>query len=170
MPDIDTALRLRAAGALTESNLLLVALAAAHPQDGAVQYQCAWSFDILSLERQAISYYEKALALGLSEKEMRGAYLGLGSTHRVLGNYRAAQDVFLRGLARFPQDHALSVFYAMTLHNLGCHAQAVQRLLLELTDTSADEGIQSYAKAIRFYAQDVDATLPDPPGDVPGAE
>lgn len=40
----------------------------------------------------------------------------------------------------------------MTLHNLGDHSLAMGMLLKLLAETSADEGIRSYSKAISYYS------------------
>ena len=156
MKDLETAIRLRNEGKAKEALELLIPLAEAYPSDAAVHYQCAWSFDVLGQERQAVYYYEKAISLGLDEKDLSDAYLGLGSTYRTLGDYEKSRDVLLRGMALFPQDNALKTFYAMSLYNLGEHADAMGLLLTLLADTASDARIKSYAKAIRFYSGALD--------------
>lgn len=51
-----------------------------YPEDPVVQYQCAWSFDILGKEAKAVPHYKKAIKEGLNGKDLEGAFLGLGST------------------------------------------------------------------------------------------
>lgn len=87
---------------------------------------------------------------------MRGAYLGLGSTFRTLGQYRQAESTLRVGLARFPDAAELKTFLAMTLHNLGQSRQAVELLLTVVADTSADAHVAAYREAIRFYARDIE--------------
>lgn len=155
MKELEAAIKLRAEGKLKESNRLLINLVKEFPHKAQVNYQCAWSFDVLGLEREAIPYYEKAIELGLPEDDLKGAFLGLGSTYRTLGEYEKSRDVFLKGLEVFPEDNAIKTFHAMTLYNLGDYSEAMKILLINLAATSADENIKQYEKAIRFYAEDL---------------
>ncbi|GAB4200264.1 MAG: tetratricopeptide repeat protein [Roseiflexaceae bacterium] len=156
MSDLAQARALRAAGQHEQARDLLVKLAAQHPQDATVQYEAACVHDSLGLERAAVPYYRAAIRLGLPDAELRGAYLGLGSTLRTLGEYAAAQQTLAEGLERFPAAAELRVFGAMVAYNQGRHHDAVAGLLRLLADTSADPQVQDYARAIRFYADDLD--------------
>lgn len=156
IPALEAAIELRNAGDVTTANERLIQLAFAHPLDARVQYHCAWSLDLLGLEREAVPYYVKAISLGLSGEELHGAYLGLGSTYRTVGDYTASKAVFEEALSTFPDDSALQVFYAMTLYNLGEHARAMKLLLDLLTDSSSYPKIAAYQKAIALYAGDLD--------------
>lgn len=149
---------LRATGAHEQARDLLVALAEAHPQSGSVQYATACIHDFLGLEGQAMPYYLAAIAAGLDQQELRGAYLGLGSTYRTLGRYAESQQIFLAGLEQFPNAAELRVFLAMTCYNLEYYHTAMQTLLHVIAETSADPDVQGYARAIRFYADDLDRT------------
>lgn len=152
---IKKAVELRKKGFLEESNALLLVLVKSNPNDAMVNYQCAWSFDVLERETEAIPYYEKAIALGLPKDDLKEAYLGLGSTYRTIGQYEQSKAVFENALAQF-DDNGLKVFYAMTLYNLKLHEEAMAILLKLLADTSNDSHIQSYAKAIHYYAPQLD--------------
>lgn len=88
--------------------------------------------------------------------ELEGALLGLGSTYRTLGEYEKSRNTFLQGIASFPENKAFQIFYAMTLYNLKEHNQAMKLLLTCLVDTTADEQLLNYQKAIRFYADKLD--------------
>lgn len=156
MKELETAIRMRAEGCLKESNTLFLDLVNQYPDNSVVNYQCAWSFDVLGLEKEAIPYYEKAIELGLPEEDLRGALLGLGSTYRTLGEYEKSREVFQKGMELFPEDNSIKTFYAMTLYNLGRHSDAMKLLLNTLAVTSADEMIKQYSKAITFYAEDLD--------------
>ena len=129
-----------------------------HPNVGEIHYQLAWTCDVLGREAEALPHYEKAIALGLPANELSGALLGLGSTLRCLGHFQRAHDVLASGLAQFPGNREFEVFLAMTLHNLGRHAEAMQRVLTVLADTSEDVGITAYHRAIRFHAGKLDRT------------
>ncbi|MFK8794550.1 tetratricopeptide repeat protein [Planococcus plakortidis] len=156
--DLEQAIGLRAAGKQEESNQLLIVLARQFPEHPQINYQCAWSFDLLGEEQKAVPYYEKAIELGLDKTDLEGAILGLGSTYRTLGEYEKSRSTFMRGMELFPSNQALKVFLAMTLYNLAEHQQAMEILLKCLAETSADQDISAYKKAIRFYADKLDET------------
>ncbi len=153
---LERALDLRKENKKQESNQLLIKLAEKYPNDAFVNYQCAWSFDVLGEERQAVPYYENAIKQGLAGTDLEGALLGLGSTYRTLGEYEKSKNVFLEGMALFPTNQALQVFYAMTLYNLNEHSKAMELLLKCLADTTTDAEILSYKNAINFYANQLD--------------
>lgn len=158
MVNLNKAILLRSEGKLTESNEILKELAKNDPENAEINYQCAWSFDVLGKEVQAVPYYEKALQLGLNEEDTLGAIIGLGSTYRTLGSYQKSQAVFENGLSRFPENNVLKTFYAMTLYNVGEHVKAMEILLTCLVQTSNDPDIKSYGRAITFYADKLDMT------------
>ncbi|MDM5220612.1 tetratricopeptide repeat protein [Peribacillus sp. NJ11] len=159
MDSLEMALSLRGKKEFEKSNQLLMDLAKQNPGDAVIQYQCAWSLDILGLEVKAVSHYEAALKLGLPEEDAKGAYLGLGSTYRTIGEYEKSRRTFESGLAKFPEDKALLVFRAMAFYNLGQHDQAMESLLKIIAETSNDREIQSYAKAIEFYSDKLDTVF-----------
>lgn len=149
------AVRLREAGKSQEARVELLKLIAEYPDDARLNYQTAWCHDVLGLEREAVPYYERALALGL-EDDRAGALLGLGSTYRTLGEYRQAVETLREGVEAYPEQRAIEVFLAMALYNVGEHAEAVERLLRLLAATSEDSTIQEYRRAIEFYAVRLD--------------
>ena len=149
---IEQALHLRKEGQLLESNRIFLQLVKEFPQDAYINYQCAWSFDTLGDESQAVPFYETAISLGLPEKDQEGAFIGLGSTYRTLGEYDKSQKTLEQGLKQFPTNRA------MTLYNLESHQQAMELLLKNIMETSNDEHIQSYKKAIEFYSNKLDQT------------
>ncbi|MEH7387193.1 tetratricopeptide repeat protein [Bacillus sp. JJ1521] len=150
------ALELRKDGRLKESNEQLLSLVELSPEDPELNYQVAWSYDVLGLEVEAVPFYEKAITLGLEGEDLEGALLGLGSTYRTLGEYEKSEAVLLRGTEQFPENHAMKAFYAMVLYNLGRHQEAMGFLLKSLTGTSKDTSIQKYKRAIEFYADNLD--------------
>lgn len=150
------AIQLRTENKKQASNQLLLKMIEQYPNDAVVHYQCAWSFDVLGEELKAVPYYEKAIKQGLSGTDLEGAFLGLGSTYRTLGEYEKSEQVYLQGIALFPTNRALQVFYAMTLYNLHQHHKAMELLLKCLADTTTDAEILSYQKAIHFYASQLD--------------
>lgn len=156
MQQLDQALLLRASGNHKKSNELLVTLVGQQSDDAILNYQCAWSFDLLGEEAAAVPFYEKAIELGLPSKDLEGAILGLGSTYRTLGEYEKSENVFQRGRKLFPENRAIQVFYSMTLHNLNKHNDAMELLLKCLLETTTDAEILSYQRAIEFYSDKLD--------------
>ena len=150
--ELDWAIKLRKEGKQKESNELLVKLVKAFPDDAVINYQCAWSFDLLGKESLAVPFYEAAIQLGLSRNELAGALLGLGSTYRTLGDYEKSKVVFLKGMDLYPNNRAIQLFYSMTLYNLKDHKNAMELLLKCLVDTTSDQEILTYKKAIHFYS------------------
>jgi len=158
MEKLKEAIRLRETGMLEESKELLIELVSQFPDSAEIQYHCAWTHDRLSLEREAAVYYEKALNLGLQPQDAEGAYIGLGSTYRTIGEYEKSKETLSKGLDTFPEHHAMKVFLAMTLYNLGESNKAMELLLTSLAATSKDPVIEKYQRAIRFYASRLDET------------
>ncbi|MER2037663.1 MAG: tetratricopeptide repeat protein [Solibacillus sp.] len=152
------ALDLRKENRLKESNELFVELAQLNPQNAYLHYQCAWSFDVLGEETKAVPYYEKAIQGDLEESDLENAYLGLGSTFRTIGEYEKSKAVLEEGIKRFPNNHALQVFYSMTLYNLNEHQESMNILLNTIANTTSDLNIQKYNRAIQFYADKLDQT------------
>lgn len=150
------AIELRRNGNLKQSNKLLLTLVKESPGDAYVNYQCAWSYDVLGKESKAVPFYENAIHFGLEGKDLAGAILGLGSTYRTLGEYEQSKNTFKKGIELFPDNKAIQVFYSMTLYNLGEHSSAMELLLKCLMETTADDEILSYKKAIDFYSSRLD--------------
>lgn len=156
MNRLKKAIQLREEGKFKDSNAVLTDLVKDYPGNAEIQYQCAWSFDVMGEERCAIPYYEAAISLGLPEEDLRGAVLGLGSTYRTLGEYEKSKEVFRKGMELFPADRAIQVFYAMTLYNLKQFHEAMQLLMINLIETTGDQNVKQYEKAIKLYSEDLD--------------
>ncbi|WP_202079532.1 tetratricopeptide repeat protein [Caldalkalibacillus salinus] len=112
----------------------------------------------MGLESDAVSYYEKAISQGLSGNDLEGALIGLGSTYRTMGEYEKSKAVLEKGINIFPENRAIQVFYSMTLYNLGHHERSMAFLLKNLGETSNDQDITSYKKAILFYSDKLNTT------------
>lgn len=153
---LEQAIRHRRDGKYEQAHAILRELLTKDPNDPAVLYQMAWLHDVQGLERDAVPYYEAALAHGLSGEDLRGALLGLGSTYRALGDYDRAVEVLRRGMAAFPDALEFAAFLAMALYNTGQHSEAMALLLKTLAETSADEGIRRFGRAILFYHDKLD--------------
>ena len=153
---LEQALQYRKVNKLKESNEILVALAKEYPTDAYINYQCAWSFDCLGEETQAVPYYEISIQGGLQKEDLQGAYLGLGSTYRCIGEYEKSRALFERAVSMFPENESFKVFYAMTLYNIGDHNEAMKYLLHVITHTTNDEEVLKYKRAIDFYKDRLD--------------
>ncbi|MFH8477077.1 tetratricopeptide repeat protein [Streptomyces sp. NPDC018000] len=152
------AVELREQGHAERAREPLVELAERYPEDAEIAYQTAWVHDVLGLEAEAVPFYERALSgAGLTDRDRHGAFLGLGSTRRVLGQYESAVQTLRRALEEFPDDPALQAFLAMALYNSGEGRQAVRLLLRTLAATSSDRRVGDYRRAIEHYADDLDA-------------
>lgn len=153
---LEKAIDLRKIGKYKESNELLIKLVQDFPHNASINYQCACSFDLLGEESKAVPFYEKSIQLGLSSKELEGALLGLGSTYRTLGEYEKSKIIFLKGIESFPNNRAIQTFYSMTLYNLNEYREAMELLLKCLIDTTTDDELLKYEKAINFYSDKLD--------------
>ncbi len=150
------AIRLRESGQLEEAKIILFHLVKQEPHNPSIWYQIAWVHDVMELEREAVPFYLKSIELGLLGEERQGALLGLGSTYRTLGMYEESRHVFEEAIKDFPERREFQVFYAMVLYNLKEYDKAMEILLKHLSETSEDEGIRSYKKAIFFYSDKLD--------------
>jgi predicted Zn-dependent protease len=150
------AVELRERGELEDARELLLELRGDFPDDAQVAVQTAWVHDSIGMEEEAVEHYEAALAGELTDDELRGALLGLGSTYRTLGRDADSDRVLREGIERFPDFKALRAFHAMTLYNLGRPRDAVEQLLELLVETTNDPSIERYRRALSAYAEDLD--------------
>lgn len=147
---------LRAEGRIEEARQHGLLQLIEHPQHAELHYEVACLHDTLGRETQAIPLYQKAIALGLSEVSLRGAWLGLGSSYRSTGQYAEALAAFEQGLARFPDAAEFRVFRAMACYNLGHHKEGMESLLAVLAVTTTAPDLTPYRRAIALYAEDLD--------------
>jgi len=127
------------------------------PENSKILYECASVHDMLGLEREAVPFYEKALSLHtLQTEDLRGAYLGLGSTYRCIGEIEKSIALLSQGISLFPDDYSLKVFLALAKYNAKDFEGSVQILLDSLVETSSCKHIKKYSRAIRFYRDHLD--------------
>jgi tetratricopeptide (TPR) repeat protein len=150
-PELEAIVGARHGGRVTGVLDQLKDLDARYPNVAEIAYQLAWTCDTLGQEKEALPWYEKAVALGLSPNELAGALLGLGSTLRILGQADRSIAVLRSAKAQFPENREFDVFLALALHDAGGHAEALRLLLEALCDTTEDPGITAYQRALRFY-------------------
>ncbi len=155
-PELDAIVGARHGGAAAALLPRLRALEARFPHTPEILHQIAWSNEVLGRYRDAATAYERAIALGLPPNELSASYLGLGSALRCLGEYERARQVLEQGRIHFPEQREFEVFLALTLHNLGRHAEALQTVLTTLIETADDVGIAAHQRTIRFHAAQLD--------------
>jgi tetratricopeptide (TPR) repeat protein len=155
------AVALREDGKLEDARKLLLELRAEFPTDAGIAVQTAWVHDSMGFEEAAVEHYRAAIAGDLTDDELRGALLGLGSTYRALGCDVESDETFRRGIERFPDFAALRVFWAMTLYNLGRSSEAVRELIRVVLETSSDPSIERYRRSLGAYADDLDRSWLD---------
>ena len=153
-----SAIKLRESEQHEEARQLLLTLHSEFPEDSQINYQCAWIHDLLGLEREAIPFYEKAIQTGLQGEDLKSALLGMGSTYRCIGDYQKSIEIFQHALSLFPYSHEFKAFLAMAYYNIHEHAKAMELLLNSLADTSTDDGVLRYQRAIRFYSDKLNQT------------
>jgi len=122
------------------------------PNLAAAHYFAAWSRDAQELEADALIHYEKALKLGLSGEDLRGALLGAGSTYRNRGQLARSEETLRRGIQTYGEVSEFSAFLALTLYSGGRCREAISILLKLLADTASDTHIRRYERALRYYA------------------
>lgn len=150
--ELDAIVGARAHGQFKEILPRLQQLDAKFPNVAEISYQLAWTLETLDRTADAVSFYEKAVALGLPPNELSGALLGLGSALRATGQPHRATKVLRSGKHQFPENREFDVFLALSLHDEGQHAEAIQLLLETLCDTTEDPGLTTYQRAIRHAA------------------
>jgi tetratricopeptide (TPR) repeat protein len=158
-PELEAAIRLRESGDLLGARSLLSRVLGESPDDAEANHQMAWLCDLEGREREAVPFYVRAIAGGLSREERRGALLGLGSTYRALGEYPEAVEVLRRGVSEFPEDRFMQTFLSLALYNAGECREAVELLLKNLVETTSDPKIKTYERALSFYADRLDEVL-----------
>ncbi len=151
------AIQLRNENKCEEALVILKKLLESHPLDPDINYQTAWTCDRLGNESEAAPFYETALSNGLTT-DRHGAYLGLGSTYRCLGEYKKSLQTLDQAIVEFPDDRSLKVFRALTNYNLGSFEASVQELLVQLIETTDDSSIQMYKRALHFYSDKLNQT------------
>ena len=109
----------------------------------------------LGLEREGVPFYERALRFGPLRRRPAGGPSGWGSTSRCLGEYEKAATTLERG-SGIPGRRGFTGVLAMALYNRVRHREAME-ILLRL-DTTRDDSIRSYEKAIRFYLDKLNQT------------
>jgi tetratricopeptide (TPR) repeat protein len=97
-----------------------------------------------------VSYYRRAIALGLPDSVLPQVAVQLGSSLRNLGQHEAAVQTLREGVECFPDHRALKAFLALALHSAGKPAEALALMIRMTTDAPAF--YEQYQRALRYYA------------------
>lgn len=150
--EIQKAKSLRKAGASAEAFAAVQNALKVHPRSAELNYLAASICDAERTKAEAVPFYLQSLELGLKGHDRRDALLGLASTYRSLGEYEKSKKTFEMGIIEFPQYHPYNVFLALTEFNLNRPEEAIKILLDVLIQTTADQEIRSYERALKFYS------------------
>jgi RimJ/RimL family protein N-acetyltransferase len=123
-----------------------------YPKSAHLHYLGACICDAHRTETEAVSFYLKALSLGIGGSDRRDALLGLASTYRTLGRYEESKKYFEIGIEEFPDYKPYYVFLALTQFNLQQSELSIKTLLELLIDSTSDQEIRSYQRALKFYS------------------
>ncbi|MFT9819862.1 tetratricopeptide repeat protein [Lysinibacillus sp. NPDC056185] len=155
---IHRALQLRSQGKLQESKEMFLTLLSNDPLNPSLHFQCARSFDILAEETKAMPFYEKAIELGLADDELEDAFIKLGCIYRTHERFVEAKKLYLEALSKFPKKEQMKIFYAMSLYNLGEHAEAMGFLISNIAYTTTDQDILTYYRTITYLGHRLDSS------------
>lgn len=122
------------------------------PNSPDLHYLAGIICDSSRTEAEAVLFYVRALELCLKGQDRRNALLGLASTYRSLGKYEESKKTFEVGIKDFPDYRPYHVFLALTEFNLKKSDLSVQYLLEQLIETTSDQEIRSYERALKFYS------------------
>lgn len=128
------------------------------PHGALAHYFAAWARDAQGSEADALVHYERALALGLSGENLRGALLGAGSTYRNLKQFGRSEELLRKGIEGYGDTSEFPAFLALTLYSEGRFREAISLLLNFVADTATDARIKRYERALKYYAANPDVT------------
>jgi tetratricopeptide (TPR) repeat protein len=164
MTDIDqqiaAGLALERAGKEAEAIEHFRQLAEAHPDHARVMFEYAGAYDFAGREAEAVPHYRRARELGLREAELMRWYVQFGSTLRNVGQLDEALAVLSEGCARWPENAALRVFRAFVLLSLTRDRETALDLLDLAIQHIHTADMVDYARAIRWYTDDLKGLNP----------
>lgn len=153
---ISRAKALRQQDELEESQSLLLSLLDEHPDDPLVLFEVGGSYDLLGEEKEAIPYYRKAIKAGLDGPDLQECLICLGSSCRVIGEFREAVDTLETAVADFPENNSGRAFLALAYYSNDQPEEAIRLLLELLLETTEDEDILAYADTLDYYKDNLD--------------
>ncbi|WP_430788290.1 tetratricopeptide repeat protein [Virgibacillus flavescens] len=149
---IDQTIKLRDNGEEEQARQIFIELVRQNRGNAELNFHCAQTHDGMGLEEEAVDYYEKAIEIGLPDELLKDAYVCLGSTYKVIGEYEKSLEVLTNGEEKFPHYEPLKAFKSLTLHSMGDHSKALETALVTLLKTTNDKDLQKYSRALHYYA------------------
>lgn len=151
VPDLSLVRHLKGKGRFEEAERQLAVWLNEDPDNPRLLFEMAVLLDNQAREAEAIPYYESALAGDLDRVHRVDAYIGLGSSLRVVGRIQESYQVLQRALEEYPHHMALKVFASLTAERMGNFGDAMQGLLDVIVECGRDATLDDYRPAIRFY-------------------
>ena len=127
------------------------------PDDVEARIAAAYFCDAHKSEVEAVVHYDAAWRLGVPTSVRRDFMLGYGSTLKNVGRLAESERLLRLAIDENPDDFALAVFLALTLHAAGRSDDAIARLLdvLIAIDEHGNAGIAHYRRALKFYSDEL---------------
>jgi Flp pilus assembly protein TadD len=126
----DTAMAIGSFSEAAEAYRKALALA---PGNGAARR--GYGKTLIALEQPALALEQFRAALVLNNKDVE-AYNGIGVAHDLLGEHKTAQDYYLDGIERAPDNLPIRNSYGLSLALAGHYQEAI-RVLTEIVDAPA---------------------------------
>ncbi|HWC21824.1 MAG TPA: tetratricopeptide repeat protein [Flexivirga sp.] len=126
------------------------------PKDGRVLYELAGAHDSAGREAEALAWYDKALAQRIDEPYRHRALIQQASTLRLLGRLEESLAILDRLVADHPDNSAVVLFRALTLHDLGRDTEALRATTMQLVTMSAEADVQRYLNSLTRFTAAID--------------
>ena len=114
MEELKKAIAFREKSEFSKAENIFKELIKNHTENKNVHYQYAWLLDNLGKEKEAIKHYTLAIKHGLAGNELADCFLGLGSSYRMMKDYKKSIQVFLEAINIFPNNNELKLFLSFT--------------------------------------------------------
>ncbi len=164
-PDLTIIRHLKSKGRYQEAKDQLAAWLEAEGDNPRLVLEMAFTLDNLGEEMEAIGYYQRAFDLGLDISQRADAYIGLGSSLKVLGRTWESRKVLEEGLAEFPSHPSMRVFYGLTLFQDGNPADALRQILEVTIREVTHTEFTPYRKTLQYYCDHLTESWPVPSKD-----
>ncbi|MGP4060348.1 tetratricopeptide repeat protein [Halobacillus sp. H74] len=152
---MEQARQFRKEGKMSAARNRFIELTKTFPNDALLHFECGQTHDAMGDEEEAVGYYQKAMELGLPDEYLKDAYVCLGSTYQVLGEYELSLGVFEMGEQQFQQYAPIQVFKSLTLFHQDHPEQAYSVLLDLLIECLEDKDLHKYKRALTHYAKEL---------------
>lgn len=144
--------------ALDDADARIDAASALHqrfPKDGRVRYELAGTLDSAGREAEALEWYDRAVGVRLDEPYRHRALLQQASTLRHLGRLEESLAILDTLLRDYPDNSAVVLFRALTLHDLGRDTEALRDTATQLVTISAEPDVQRYLNSLTRFTSEI---------------